>query len=78
MHTTCTKAIPKRGRQSETDAVSVLAFLVLVKPAKVPRPARGGGGGGQGGQNTRGPECSEGPGNLGKMFVSFIIALCLS
>jgi hypothetical protein len=24
---------------------------------------------GGGGQNTRGPECSEGPGNLGKMFV---------
>ena len=35
-------------------------------------------GGGQGGQNTWGPECSEGPGNLGKMFVLFIIALCLS
>ena len=34
--------------------------------------------GGQGEQNTRGPECSEGPGNLGKMFVLFIIALCLS
>jgi hypothetical protein len=31
-----------------------------------------------GGQNTRGPECSEGPGNLGKMFVLFIIALCVS
>ena len=31
-----------------------------------------------GGQNTRGPECSEGSGNLGKIFVSFIIALCLS
>jgi hypothetical protein len=28
-----------------------------------------------GGQNTRGPECSEGPGNLGKMFVLFIIVL---
>jgi hypothetical protein len=40
------------------------------------RPARGGGG--QGEQNTRGPECSEGPGNLGKMFVLFIIALYLS
>jgi hypothetical protein len=30
------------------------------------RPARGGG---RGGGNTRGPECSEGPGNHGKMFV---------
>jgi hypothetical protein len=38
------------------------------------RPARGG----QGEQNIRGAwiECSAGPGNLGKMFVSFIIALC--
>ena len=34
--------------------------------------------GGRGGQNTWGPECSEGPGNLGKMFVLFIIAVCLS
>jgi hypothetical protein len=36
---------------------------------------REGGGAGGGGQNTRGPECSVGPGNLGKMFVSFLIAL---
>ena len=36
------------------------------------------GGAGGGGQNTRGPECSERPENLGKMFVLFIIALCLS
>jgi hypothetical protein len=33
---------------------------------------------GQGGQNTRGPQCSEGPRNLGKMFVLFINALSLS
>jgi hypothetical protein len=32
---------------------------------------------GGGWQNTWGPECSEGPGNLGKMFVLFINALCL-
>jgi hypothetical protein len=31
-----------------------------------------------GGGNTRGPECWERPGNLSKMFVLFIIALCLS
>jgi hypothetical protein len=37
------------------------------------RPTRGQGGAG-GGQNNRGPECSEVPGNLGKIFVSFIIA----
>jgi hypothetical protein len=29
-------------------------------------------------RNTRGPECLERPGNLGKKFVLFIIALCLS
>ena len=36
-----------------------------------PRPVRGG-------QNTWGSECSEGPGNLGQMFISCPIALCLT
>ena len=39
----------------------------------ITRKCKAGERGGQGGQNTWGPECSEGPGNLGKMFVS-----CLS
>jgi hypothetical protein len=30
---------------------------------------------GGGGQNTRDPDCTEGPGNLGKMFVSFMIVV---
>ena len=44
------------------------ARLVYERMSTEARPARGEGGG-QGEQNTWGPECSEGPGNLGKMFV---------
>jgi hypothetical protein len=36
----------------------------------LPKPKAGERGGG----DTRGPECSEGPGNLDKIFVSFTIA----
>jgi hypothetical protein len=43
------------------------------KPASIQGRREGGGG-----QNTRGPECSVGPGNLGNIFVLFIITLCLS
>ena len=46
----------------------VLIHLIIIRnrfllPPSRPRPVKGGG------QNTWGPECSEGPGNLGKMFV---------
>jgi hypothetical protein len=45
---------------------------IVVRKHKYLQGRREGGGMGQ---NTWGPECSEGPGNLGKIFVWFIIAL---
>jgi hypothetical protein len=69
------------GKYTKDYTNSIYCLMILRAQPIVESKAgeRGGGGAGWGGgQNTRGPECSKGPGNLGKMFVLFIIALCLS
>ena len=65
---------PLQGMQEPRKHERFLGFEM--PPTSSPRPARGGWG--QGGAKYPGPGVLRGARNHGKMFVSFIIALCLS
>ena len=69
------RAWNKLGRDSASKTLSgkvifLTRFINFAKPERQNQPARSARGGGRRG--------GEGPGNLGKMFVLFIIAICLS